>query len=888
MNDADILPVEEAGDFSELPPQRKSPTQVISHLRSQHRNLMDQVDTIQEAAIRQSLRAKMERRLEQYHQGVEPLPQSPLSNQLPQTALELLESRRMHLQYMLEQGQLKGELDSSVRAVLESQLRDLHRLENPVSNVASQKYGLPGVPTTGPTSQPPPSMPPLTNYAPEQKHVRFNNRVQENPFSNALPAEELRPIWQENLFHDRTYSPDPSRYRPDSSPHNRTREALYHVHDSLRPQPGHQNVVQTILKSLPTISEMFPEGPPTAFRTFNKEPRFNIMGNELVQTVHHMPAEEVRKQLVEALDALTRIGKGMRERISVLENQIAEERKKKDEILAKTRCGQELEPSPEEWEELRRLDEYYRNTESLLGNTNQTLVGSTLRDSTIERSLFKADLTMNPMVSASSTSFNNYPFLRLLNTQEFEKAVFGDSRTPFPIVTIHRDSLIPWLNYWKDVFSRCFLHGLYVLDPRLLPTTEDGWKECDNKESTQAYRKNTIYGFKVGAGTIPEINRDDCVAKQVGILLAVVECWPQIVPRIFQKLATSVGKDLAYVKENLISPNFLNLRLIWFTVLRHHLLPQAQALNHALTNFLTMKNLSVSRNEPPASFAAKLREGQRTVNVQFRRTVIGEEILEVMFLMGLKELNGAMYSNVIDSMTLTGLSTAKKSFQEMVDVLQEKWNSLRNERVALRNEADMITKFQEEEDEHHDFTDLGTGEAAFSAEYAPRPNSRAFEFKQIEDNRRHGRGGLGKKVKKPEDPKDQPCFQFAKNGECKFGDKCKYSHKPVKDAVFTLSEILTQYDEVLKPYMEKVNLLRQKKNHWKNKYQKARHWITEKSGGALESKRDNRARKVTPKTKFYEDVVKNEEANSATTSKGDSEDAQRHYSDYNSDSEDSL
>lgn len=185
-------------------------------------------------------------------------------------------------------------------------------------------------------------------------------------------------------------------------------------------------------------------------------------------------------------------------------------------------------------------------------------------------------------------------------------------------------------------------------------------------------------------------------------------CWQlwNVGPKSSQESSKSslllLVKDLAYVKENLISPNFLNLRLIWFTVLRHHLLPQAQALNHALTNFLTMKNLSVSRNEPPASFAAKLREGQRTVNVQFRRTVIGEEILEVMFLMGLKELNGAMYSNVIDSMTLTGLSTAKKSFQEMVDVLQEKWNSLRNERVALRNEADMITKFQEKEDEHHE------------------------------------------------------------------------------------------------------------------------------------------------------------------------------------------
>lgn len=310
-------------------------------------------------------------------------------------------------------------------------------------------------------------------------------------------------------------------------------------------------------------------------------------------------------------------------------------------------------------------------------------------------------------------------------------------------------------------------------------------------------------------------------------------------------------------------------------------------VNHALTTFLTLKNFNLTRNEPPASFAAKLKEGQRNVNVQFRRVVIGEEILEVMFLMGIKEISGNLYANVIDGLTLTGLTTAKRSFQEMVAVLQEKWNTLRNEHAALRTEVGLITKFQEEGDDSPDYAELGTDNMVFSAEQALRPNSRALEFKQIEDVRRRGKGNQPRGERK--DPKDQPCFQFAKNGECKFGDRCKYSHKPVKDTVFTLSDILMQYDEVLQPYTEKVNLLKQKKNHWKKKYQKARSWIDERRGVSSNSRRDNRAKKVVPKTKYYEDAVKSEEVNTATTSKGqDPDEAEHHFGDYDSDSDDSF
>jgi len=105
--------------------------------------------------------------------------------------------------------------------------------------------------------------------------------------------------------------------------------------------------------------------------------------------------------------------------------------------------------------------------------------------------------------------------------------------------------------------------------------------------------------------------------------------------------------------------------------------------------------------------------------------------------------------------------------------------------------------------------------------------------------------------------KDLPCFQFARNGKCRFGDKCKYSHTPSKEVALTLAEALSQYSERENELVEQINILQHSRNTWKKKYaDRVRN----------SSSRPGNSRQTGQKTKFYEDAIESaEKANVAET-----------------------
>jgi hypothetical protein len=120
------------------------------------------------------------------------------------------------------------------------------------------------------------------------------------------------------------------------------------------------------------------------------------------------------------------------------------------------------------------------------------------------------------------------------------------------------------------------------MDPRLVPVDENGWKDFDESKHTQDFASITIKGFKFGAGQIPTIRRFDSITKSVGIMLGVNECWPKLAVKLCEEMWTSLGSGLSYLKDERYG-NFLDLRIVYFSVIRSHMLPQAQALNQSLT-----------------------------------------------------------------------------------------------------------------------------------------------------------------------------------------------------------------------------------------------------------------------------------------------------------------
>lgn len=391
-----------------------------------------------------------------------------------------------------------------------------------------------------------------------------------------------------------------------------------------------------------------------------------------------------------------------------------------------------------------------------------------------------------------------------------------------------------------------------MMDVRFLPDNEAGWEDLDQLEETKIFVDNTIRGFKYGTGRIPTIRRFDSVIRSNGIMVAVAECWPGLIPKLCEHLWQSVGTGLSYLKDERYDLNFVNLRTGYFSVIKHHMLPQAQALNKSLTNFLNLKFMKVTRGEPPASFAAKLREGQKMVNIQFRKQVIGDEIVEVMFLMGIKEISGNMYSNVLDNLMLTSITTSKRSFDALISALQEKWNQLRHDSIFGRD-SELIASFEDaipEESLTNEVSSDGLeiNEMILFAGDNLRPNSRALEKKKIEEQKLLTGPPVERKLNTP-----GPCFKFAKTGECKFGDRCKYSHKINKDsdAVLTLVDATNQHEDLLrletKTLVEQIHMLKAGKKLYKTKFNNARKLIKAKN-------------KQKPVTKFFEDVVEKEES----------------------------
>jgi hypothetical protein len=546
-----------------------------------------------------------------------------------------------------------------------------------------------------------------------------------------------------------------------------------------------------------------------------------------------------------------------------LEDALAKEKKLRDDALSQTNYGQTFNPTPDEMKEVKMSTERYQSDPNILGNANLSIPRPQVNRSSIFADFRESD--SYPSIPRAPSYLTN-----LLNFTEFSKQIFGENKKKAPIVTIMRDSLGPWLSYWKDVFSKCMLHGMYVMDPRLVPKDEEGWKQLDNRDDTYFFYRDTIYGFRFGSGKLPVVHRFDSIVKSNGIMLAVAESWPNLPALLCQHLFASIGSGLRYIIEDKFTPSFVNLRLAYFSVVKHHLLPHAQALNTSLASFLNFTYTKVARNEPPASYAAKLTQGQRMVNIQFRKKVIGDEILEVMFLMGIKSFSGSLYTQVIDILTLESISGGKRNFNELVSALQEKWIQTRNEAISssLVEGAAKVEEIDSDTEQHE--TDAynvlspepSTLEMVLYAGGDLHPNSKALEKKKIDDKLQLSNSSKGQKKA------IGPCFQFARTGKCRFGDKCKYSHKIAKETTLSLTEVLAQVNEILRSSEEQVNALRLGKNRYKQKYSQLRDSVRLREMGRQGQVRPKGSKKEPP-VKFFEDVVKADpdQVNAATDSK---------------------
>jgi hypothetical protein len=180
--------------------------------------------------------------------------------------------------------------------------------------------------------------------------------------------------------------------------------------------------------------------PPSVMVVSNKLRESPDLWNK-IQRLPNLPVVEIHNIIIEQMeDLLThRENKAsLMAKINILEGKVEEERRKREKALSMNSYGQQVEATASDAEvnEAMNLSTTYSHDDSLLGNyiVDPRAVNS-----------YGFQQTINSTGSKQLTFLNT-----LLNLSNFNESVFGSDSRRSPIVTMNRESLGPWISYWKN------------------------------------------------------------------------------------------------------------------------------------------------------------------------------------------------------------------------------------------------------------------------------------------------------------------------------------------------------------------------------------------------------------------------------------------------------
>ena len=333
-----------------------------------------------------------------------------------------------------------------------------------------------------------------------------------------------------------------------------------------------------------------------------------------------------------------------------------------------------------------------------------------------------------------------------------------------------RTTYQPWCSYWNNAFNTCYLNCLVYIDPRHAPTQRDEWARMDREAETIAARRATVQLLQ--SGTTPNPTRDDSVLQLTGILLGVVDVFPQLSPILVNGMRESLEEgSLAHIRDEDQS-DVTSLRTMYFGAHMQFLSPLNDARESALLDFMT--NTKYKMNMSPLEFLDKTLLKAKEVDKLYQSKQITDSQVWTIVLRAVRETVASLYDGCIDRFrTDPGYSENRpETLREIFQVMDTKYKE--QKRSADEPYAMVVHDNETPLDETSSYL-FYVGRSMEAANFAGNGHKGA---KNAGQRRKTSKLPSSLTSQNAGEKKDLPCFAFQRNGSCDYPN-CKYSHDPL-------------------------------------------------------------------------------------------------------------
>ena len=341
-----------------------------------------------------------------------------------------------------------------------------------------------------------------------------------------------------------------------------------------------------------------------------------------------------------------------------------------------------------------------------------------------------------------------------------------------------------WLRYINGILQASYLSCLTMAHPQTLPRTEAGWNILDSTIDQVSFTNATT---SMEEGTIPFTDKFSTNKWIMTVFYTVVKMYPDILTTIYTILVNTLDESLRYLVEN-NEVTTTTFRAIYYGVMNHFVSSTDASKAARFKGWIEGHKYSI--NQPISTYDSILRQDADSINLLYDPTghskMIPDSLIKVQLIQKIRAATGQRYVATMDV-----IKHQKLTHAQFVQRLQEKY--LEEKQMGRPESANSV----------------GEDESREQANFSGKPP------------------GPWMTAPKGQKPKGAGayCWLFAKTGECKFGEKCKFKHiskdnLPAHDEV---AHVVRLFNSIAKTEHGNTAALvraRRSASHWKKQFQK--------------------------------------------------------------------
>jgi hypothetical protein len=315
-----------------------------------------------------------------------------------------------------------------------------------------------------------------------------------------------------------------------------------------------------------------------------------------------------------------------------------------------------------------------------------------------------------------------------------------------------------WCEHFNSTLSACYLQCIALIDARRAPRTAEEWIQLDNHHETKSTMSMVRYAFE--NGKVPSPSENDSISALNAIFLTVCDVYPMVLHVLHDALRSSLDHSMLFLKPSQ-EVDTMSFRVIFFGAHKHFLVDSSTAKATSLIDF--MKNSPYKIAESIDAFFKRLLVKAKRVNTVHGYTAVSETMIWTIFFQSVKEVMGDRYDSIIDTYRREPdfASNSMRLLVQIVSSMNDKFTS-QKKHVIMDEWGNYAAEDRNLRFDNSSHQSYFAGGMKYDQSYYAGGSSTNTSIK----------------VSNMSSPSNLPCFIMRKNGSCRFGSKCKYSHDP--------------------------------------------------------------------------------------------------------------